>query len=351
MDPVQCPRCHRTFSLSAEWVGKAFKCGCGSVVQAPAALSLVPLPPPVRQPVAAPFDFDDDAESDYVPAVTTRHYTAPRSAPKESAAVVHSLGIGSMVVGVVAFLVAVVPLLGAVSLPLAAIGLLLGIVATFLSIFRHGRGIGFGIAGMTLNGMAIAVITLWLTAIFGDRSPALPSPAIEVAKGDDKSLGGPAKKPAELIDASVKSARKGDVIITIDSVRVGKVILDDFLGVTESAESLLQIRLTIKNKSKTKRLEYRQMSPRFGWGEEAATLVDNFGNIHKHNHFGLGTKIRGQSRETYIDPESEHFDLLIFDPPIARFQSLTLEIPASAVGQSGRVRFFIPKSMVVGAGN
>lgn len=58
-----------------------------------------------------------------------------------------SLGIASLILGVVAFAICWIPLLGMLGIPLSGLGLLLGIVGTIVAVVRRGSGIGFPIAG------------------------------------------------------------------------------------------------------------------------------------------------------------------------------------------------------------
>jgi hypothetical protein len=90
----------------------------------------------------------------------SRHHSERTVYPTSTAA--HSLGISSLVLGVVAFIVSLIPCLGIVSLPVAGLGLLLGIMGLVIAISRNGTGIGFPIAGSGLNSLALLIAAFWL---------------------------------------------------------------------------------------------------------------------------------------------------------------------------------------------
>jgi hypothetical protein len=88
----------------------------------------------------------------------------PRPEPRSN-----SLGIASLVLGLVAFVVSVIPCLGVVSLPFAGLGLLLGVAGVVVSLGREGRGIGFAVAGTAVSGGALLVGLFWMNVLEGYR--------------------------------------------------------------------------------------------------------------------------------------------------------------------------------------
>lgn len=73
----------------------------------------------------------------------------------------NSLGIASMVLGILAFVICWIPILNLLGLPLSGLGLLLGIIGIVIAAVRRGSGIGFPIAGAAISGVAL-VIVIWM---------------------------------------------------------------------------------------------------------------------------------------------------------------------------------------------
>jgi hypothetical protein len=88
-------------------------------------------------------------ESGHVPNVPSINVHLPRRSS--------SLGIASLVLGVVAFLFCWVPWLGLLSMPLSAIGLLLGVSGFLVAISRGASGIGYPVAGALTAGLALLI--------------------------------------------------------------------------------------------------------------------------------------------------------------------------------------------------
>src|SRR5262249_22010796 len=137
------------------------------------------------------------------------------------------------------------------------------------------------------------------------------------------------------------------VRVGITSVAVDYVDVDGLGGARESKDKLLLIRLRIENVSQTRKVEY------LGWGAgsrifdgHAPKLKDNFGNTYRRIDFGLATHVRGQVSSESIHPGKGVDDVIVFEAPINRVQFLRLELPASAVGEPGKLRFQIPRAMV-----
>jgi len=68
-----------------------------------------------------------------------------------------SLGVVSLILGVVAFLLCWIPLVGMLSIPLSALGLLLAAVGFLVALVRRGSGIGYPIGGGIVSGLALAI--------------------------------------------------------------------------------------------------------------------------------------------------------------------------------------------------
>jgi len=72
---------------------------------------------------------------------------------------------------------------------------------------------------------------------------------------------------------------------------------------------------------------------------------DDFGNTYKRGRFVGGAPL-GQLTTESIYPNKTIQDLLVFEPPIDTIEYLRLELPASAFGEKGTLRFEIPKEWI-----
>ena len=104
----------------------------------------------------------------------------------------NSLGIASIVLGVVALLICWIPFVGLISAAFAGVGLVLSLVGLGLSIKRGGQGIGYPIAGIALNGLPLAVVLL-ITSAFVTAFSAVN----DVVSSDENSMPLPQQSPSE----------------------------------------------------------------------------------------------------------------------------------------------------------
>lgn len=160
--PTTCPHCSFPLADAPDLAGQFVACPhCGHQF---------PLAPP-----DAPPTITDPPQRDpgFIPPIININHRR-ESQPQHSS---HSVGIASLVIGVVAIGVLslvffapistneVGPVILAASAVIGAFGVLLGLFAALVSLARKGSGIGFALGGMFLGGIpvAIAVIVTWST--------------------------------------------------------------------------------------------------------------------------------------------------------------------------------------------
>jgi hypothetical protein len=152
-------------------------------------------------------------------------------------------------------------------------------------------------------------------------------------------------------DAS-QPIQRGDVRVRIDSVKIGIVPLVGFNDTAgASKDRLLMVALTIENTSTTQKIDFRGFAVNDFGLSDAATLEDNHGNFYRRVGFGYTDYPKGQVRAAEsIYPGKSLTDLLVFEVPIDKAESLVLELPAKTVGAdwATNFRFQIPASMIVG---
>jgi hypothetical protein len=317
-----------------------------------------------QQPASVPFPFPVQV----TPSVVTVQVNKPSKAS-------HSLGIASLILGMIAFVICWVPFLGLLGLPLSLLGILLGGIGFLIALFRKGSGIGFPIAGASLSLLsAITVITITgaaasavnqvgkaieessakanatqQTVIAGaaldqpEGAMASPVPPTAPEPGAEKNA------PGEEWGNAQNAIQQGDLQLRVTKVTIGQVPLkDSFNDDSKSQDELLMVNLELTNINETRKMEYNTWSgENISFDRDYATLVDNFGNSYKRIKFGFSTNPVGAvARSESIYPNKTVNDVLVFEIPIDTIEYLRLELPAKNFGGTGMLRLEIPKQMI-----
>lgn len=284
----------------------------------------------------------------------------------------NSLGMVSLILGILAFVICWIPLLGVLGVPLSGLGVVLGGIGLVIALARKGASIGFPIAGLAMCGLALT-IALTVTGAVVSEVARVSENAIEnqrlkhatnqelVAQegvGDDDADGAdPVQQPAGEAVATVEWAphdqpvRQGDIQVQILGASVGKVSVDDALSFSDepsySAEDLLAITLSISNLSETKKITYRTWAGAdFSFDRDYATLRDEHENTYARSAFGSTAEPVGRTRHESIRPGESVTDVLVFERPIDAAEALRLELPAENFGGEGMLRIELPVSAV-----
>ncbi|MBC8424704.1 DUF4339 domain-containing protein [bacterium] len=176
------------------------------------------------------------------------------------------------------------------------------------------------------------VVIPGLAEFFGEPEPESP---VEAPPAD------------EWIDASVASADQGDVTVRVTSVQIGRPRLVNRQSgrAAHPRNDYLSVALDLRNKSQTTKLDYTSWSRQ----TTGVKLFDNNQNQYTMKSFAArGMDVDGQvqgGRGT-LDPEKAIADVLLFERPAADARFLRLELPRSAFGKEGSLRFEIPISMI-----
>jgi len=311
---------------------------------------VVTVPKPPKPPTPPPIVVDP---------VQTQIITPPRlergHAPHAPSVNVHlprrtsSLGVASLVLGIVAFLFCWVPLIGILTIPVAALGLLLGGIGLVVAFLRRGSGIGYPIAGGVVSGMALAIGVAQVGAISATVSAV--DEAMQQQSRTNQEVVGSTSSASTNDWASARSpVRQGNAEVKVASVRSATVKLKDSIaGEFDSEKPYLVIELEVANVSQSKKINYRTwQGADFSFSRDFASLTDNFDNLYKRIDFGFSTRIVGQTEADAIYPGKSIRDTLIFEPPIDSIQYLDLELPASNFGGQGMLRLRIPNDMIQG---
>jgi len=273
-----------------------------------------------------------------------------------------SLGIASMVLGILALLICWIPFLNLLGVPLSGLGLLLGLIGLLISITRKGSSIGFPVAGLIICAIAlfvaISITQATSTAInemtrsieeqsstyqdiVGETKPASDKPSQGI--GESGIAAEQEKKPEW---ASVETpVKQGDIMVRIVTASVRKIPLEkDFMGNSQtSEEEHLLIEVEISNLSESKKYSYCTWAGAdFALNRDFATIQDNFANTYKRTNFGLMTKPEGRTDNESIYPGKSIRDVLVFERPVDSTEYLNLELPGQNFGGEGMLRIRIP---------
>lgn len=371
-----CQNCGKSFQVEDKFAGRRTKCSkCGQPLEVPAADTApqtamaqsprpVPVVPPARVPdVTSAVHVQSSAPHIQQPASYATPTTAVQVNVSQSKAA-HSLGIGSLVLGIVSMLACWLPI---VNLPLSGIGLLLGVAGLFIAFTRKGSGIGHSIAGSAICGVSLLLGIVFISALSGlatavdeasremssrapsarpvnDQSPnsSTPNPVSEEGSPADNLPAAPEWTNAE------QALQLGPAQIKIERVATGIVPLKTLFGDdSESKDELLIVWLNITNVTSNKKVDYRGYMGDFSsLAGIRAELTDENGNSYRAITFGAGTKVRDAETSTSIYPGKSIRDAVVFELPIDGAKFLHLELSGQAFAEDGTFRFEIPASMI-----
>lgn len=248
----------------------------------------------------------------------------------------NSLGISSLVLGLFSFVICWMPGIGQI---ISLIGLLLGITGLILAIVRKGKGtgIGYAIAGASLNGIALLIGIIFLSA-FTHTAEKLSDMNNKTTLQD---------KPWH---SAEKALKLGNISLKITKVVVGVVPLNQNGKDLESKNTLLTIYIDVFNSSENKKIKY------LGWMSENASLldidaelIDSHYNDYKMVRFGIFTDVKDMTNSASIYPKKIIKDAIVFEEPIQDIDALYLKLSGKAFEEKGEFRFKIPLSMIIQA--
>lgn len=413
----KCVHCDKKFKVNDEFGGKRIRCPqCKEVVLIPKAPEAAlpstpnearPAPTPRQKPslpAVVPEEHSEEFLDDYsepqLPAPTRRNkvhrddryqssqiHIQPTSNVQVNVRNSHSsnsLGISSLILGLLSFVICWMPVFGQL---ISGLGLCLGLLGFILAIVRGGTGIGYAISGAVLNGLSLLVGIVFVSFLgatadqlssvgIADRAKvpqAVPSQpdstnkAANATKPDNAEAPGagltnvPAVSPpvvavppqaetqTPLWHPATESLQLGDISLKISSVVQGAVPLHQKIGdsETESKESLLAIYVELTNTSQSKKIDYK------GWMNDYARLLDldaeltdNHDNDYRKVNFAALLTVKGIATDSSIYPGKTIKDAIVFEQPVPGIEFLRLKLSAKGMGQDGEFRLEIPADMI-----
>lgn len=378
MIEFDCVKCGKNLRVNDNVAGKQGKCPkCGTTLRVPELAQNEPVlgkeelvvaqsPPPPPVPPTPPPPRLERGHAPHAPSINVH-------LPKR----ISSLGVASLILGVVGFLLCWIPLIGILTIPISGLGLVLGGIGLIVALVRSGSGIGYPIAGVGVCGLAF-IIGASQVAMLGaavgaageagreltstnqeivnsSNSPSSESPTPD--KPPQKSLD-PEQIAGETADdasaaeewASARNpVRQGDIQVQVVKAMIGKVPLKGGFRDTEgsSEDELLTVEIELENLSQAKKIQYRTWNGAdFSFQRDYAVLEDNFGNSYKRINFGIGTDVIGRVESDSLYPGKSLKDILVFEIPVESAEYLNLELPASSFGGEGMLRLRIPADMI-----
>ncbi len=170
MIEFNCPECNKQIKVKPELAGRIGKCpGCGNKILVPqaSALTKVETPKPVivrpqsaAKPVVRPPEVPQPIQRWSLPQQVRPQPTTAIQVNVNNTKATNSLGISSLVLGILSFFVCWIPVIG---FGLSGLGLLLGLGGIAMSVFRKGTGIGYSIAGAAVNSITLFIGIIFIT--------------------------------------------------------------------------------------------------------------------------------------------------------------------------------------------
>lgn len=360
---IHCPRCRSRFQVPDEAAGKTATCAnpqCGTkfVIRVPThtASSAGPSGGMVPRQRSTGIANQDPTEITFQLATKPKR---PSSVTIHTAQPSNSMGIVSLVVGILALLLCWLPMMNRLGYAIGVLGVVLGLFGLVVASQQRGVSIGFPVGGLGLSivGLVLAFqmdtgFQKFKTAVKTAFSDTDGNPGSSKPPGARKKPGratkGEPSEPKQWADATKKVLTWGDASVKVKSVRIGNATQSGINGRREVGPYLL-VELRVTNRSENKKLDFKGWSNGLDFGSPKCSLVDEHGNDYAHITDGMTERWDGPVSQEVIAPRGLMTDLLIFEPPVNAAKELRLEIPAAPLGVEGWYRFSIPRQMWDGA--
>jgi|GEM_PF-1646086 len=217
--PIQfaCKSCGKQFAVKDELAGKKGKCNqCGAETRVPTpspSPEMRPSPPSAPAPSPLPVTPARIETVSFAPVPATANVQVVMNNPPQSKGV-NGLGVAGVIFGILAALICWIPLVNLLALPLIFVGGLLAIVGVLVALTGKKSGVGWPIAGVSLNAFAFAVL-LFMNLVVGGVAVDAARKAAKEAQVKARQAEAQAKAKIEapqidtssdaVLDASIKA--------------------------------------------------------------------------------------------------------------------------------------------------
>jgi hypothetical protein len=151
----------------------------------------------------------------------------------------------------------------------------------------------------------------------------------------------------EWTDAATSALIQDEVAICVASVAVERLELSREGKPVPSSNDHLVIHLQVVLVGTTRKVDFESWgNSNFRDVRNKPTLTGNSSHAYALRTFEAGTQVTGHELSKGLYPKLYADDYLIFESPLPGLKYLRLELPASAFGGMGTLRFQIPNSMV-----
>jgi len=163
-------------------------------------------------------------------------------------------------------------------------------------------------------------------------------------KGQPTTTPAPSSTASDALDAATQKYQGSEIHLRIRTAGHGQPPFVRAPRNVDESEEFLLVLLQVENVTTTRKLDYKGFLSR---NADLLKLTDNFGNTYRAKSFSHGM-VEGQLATTSVRPGESVRDLLVFEAPIAKAESLVLDLPGVMFGGAGRIRFQMPKQMFSG---
>ncbi|WP_417396889.1 DUF5067 domain-containing protein [Gimesia chilikensis] len=341
----ECPHCGSGIKVNDSAAGKVGKCNkCGEKLTIPSPTEIVRPETEVVRPAESPAHYQPPQPLYQEPPRVASPNVSVNIRQDSRAA--NSMGIASVILGVMAFLLCWIPFVNILAFVLGGISFLMAVIGIFLGISRKGSGIGYSIAGGALSAIALFFSAGFFLALFGSaavvsqavdaankermRQQAIENPAIINENKQARPGAAPArmdqpKKPADKWAGKGLTETVGDVTVEIMGTDINHI---QFKGITDreagtSEEEFLLVKLKITNNSDVKKYSYSPWkSGRFG---NDPLLTDEHGNTYVARDPTFQT-IVGSVKYKELYPGESVEDLYAFERPVGKASKFKMNL-------------------------
>jgi hypothetical protein len=251
----------------------------------------------------------------------------------------------ALLCGTLALLLASIPPVAFLTKFLALLGLLTGLVAAVVV------GLSDPVrAAVPLVAAVPGLVVLLFVGSWPEGSPPPPPPLVSISLKEGGLVPHTPISEEDWVSAATHAIRKKDVRVQVLSAKIGAVEVEYGGKKVSSREKFLILTLGVGLEA----VDFQQI-PYETWADQLnqpsknpPALTDNLNQTYPQKKLALDRKIVARDVRGQLTPGRPVREVLLFPVPSAKMETLRLQLPASAFGDTGEIRFEIPRSMIEG---